>query len=283
MSGPRKHVGGLRRDLEILSVVASAEAFTHGGLGVSRIAQLAGRDKGQTSRVLATLAQTGLVDRDTKTRKYSLGHTLYSLAMRTKEAHLAMLAESRLMELVAQTQETAQLNVLRGGRLLTIKTVVAASAVRRSGWDGMIFPAGRTASGRALLSALSDEEIGLWWQEHAEDEPLEVDIEDLPEPTEPINPALNKKIRPADSLEEFMVIINEIRDRGYALSDEEFQSGIVDAAALVRDSANQVVAAISVGTPKERVRDQLDPLGQIVFAAAMRLSQDLGAPIVGPA
>lgn len=283
MPQPRKHSGGLKRDLEILSVVASAEAFTQGGLGVNRIAELAGRDKGQTSRVLATLAETGLVDRDQKTRKYSLGHSLYSLAMRTKEAHLAMLSEGRLLELVAQTQETAHLNVLRGGRLLTIKTVVSASALRRSGWDGMIFPAGRTASGRALLSALSDDEIALWWQEHAEDSPLEMDIEDLPEPTEPINTAITKRNRPAKSLPDFLALIEEIRERGYAISDEEFQAGIVDAAALVRDSSNQVIAAISVGAPKERVRDQLDPFGQIVAAAALRLSQDLGAPIIGPA
>ena len=44
-----------------------------------------------------------------------------------------------------------------------------------------------------------------------------------------------------------------------------------------------MVAAISVGASIERIGDQTDQLGQFVSAAALRLSMDLGAPIVGPA
>lgn len=277
----RTHTAGLARDLEVIEALASAEAFTQGGLGVQRIAELTERDKGQISRVLRTLSETGLVDRDLATRKYSLGHRFYSLAMRTKEAHLALLSETRLLELVAQTQETAHLNVIRGGRVLTIKTIVAANAIRRSGWDGLILAAGKTASGRALLATYTDEEIALWWQEHAEDEPLESEDDSLPEALEPINPKGGRR-KPADSLEDFFEMIQQIRERGYAISDGEFQSGIVDAAAVVRDASNAAIGAISVGAPKERIRDQFDSLGQMVSSAAMRLSIDLGAPIVGP-
>ena len=249
---------------------------------MNRVSELTGRDKGQISRVLGTLATTGLVDRDPKTRKYSLGHRFYSLSMRTREAHLALQAESRLSELVAQTQETAHLNVLRGGRVLTIKTIVAADAVRRSGWDGVLSNAGITASGRAMLAGLTDSEIELWWQEHALDDPLPILSIDLPKPAEPINPKTRRAKKPARSLRAFMALLQETRDLGYALSDE-FQSGIVDAAAPVRDSSNLVVAALSVGASKDRIGDQTDQLGQLVSAAALRLSVDLGAPIVGPA
>ena len=278
----RSHTSGLARDLEVVEVLSSAEAFTLGGLGVNRVSELTGRDKGQISRVLGTLAATGLVDRDPKTRKYSLGHRFYSLSMRTREAHLALQAESRLSELVAQTQETAHLNVLRGGRVLTIKTIVAADAVRRSGWDGVLSNAGITASGRAMLAGLTASEIELWWQEHALDDPLPILSIDLPKPAEPINPKTRRAKRPARSLKAFMALLQDARDLGYALSDE-FQSGIVDAAAPVRDSSNLVVAALSVGASKDRIGDQTDQLGQLVSAAALRLSVDLGAPIVGPA
>ena len=278
----RSHTSGLARDLEVVEVLSSAEAFTLGGLGVNRVSELTGRDKGQISRVLGTLAATGLVDRDPKTRKYSLGHRFYSLSMRTREAHLALQAESRLSELVAQTQETAHLNVLRGGRVLTIKTIVAADAVRRSGWDGVLSNAGITASGRAMLAGLTDSEIELWWQEHALDDPLPILSIDLPKPAEPINPKTRRAKKPARSLKAFMALLQDARDLGYALSDE-FQSGIVDAAAPVRDSSNLVVAALSVGASKDRIGDQTDQLGQMVSAAALRLSVDLGAPIVGPA
>ena len=197
-------------------------------------------------------------------------------------AHLALQAESRLAELVAQVQETAHLNVLRGGRVLTIKTVVAADAIRRSGWDGILSNAGITASGRAMLAGLTDGEIELWWQEHAIDDPLPILTIDLPDPPEPINPKTKRTRRPARNLKQFMTMLQEVRDLGYAISDE-FQSGIIDAAAPVRDSSNVVVAAISVGASYERIGDQTDQLGQFVSSAALRLSMDLGAPIVGPA
>ena len=278
----RTHSSGLSRDLEVIKALSSAESFTQGGLGVNRVAELTERDKGQISRVLSTLASTGLVDRDPKTKRYSLGHRFYSLSMRTREAHLALQAESRLAELVAQVQETAHLNVLRGGRVLTIKTVVAADAIRRSGWDGILSNAGITASGRAMLAGLTNGEIELWWQEHALDDPLPILTIDLPDPPEPINPKTKRSRRPARNLKQFMTMIQEVRDLGYAISDE-FQSGIIDAAAPVRDSSNVVVAAISVGASYERIGDQTDQLGQFVSSAALRLSMDLGAPIVGPA
>ena len=278
----RAHSSGLTRDLEVIEALSLAESFTQGGLGVNRVAEITGRDKGQISRVLSTLASTGLVDRDQKTKRYSLGHRFYSLSMRTREAHLALQAESRLAELVAQVQETAHLSVLRGGRVLTVKTVVAADAVRRSGWDGILSNAGITASGRAMLAGLTDSEIELWWQEHALDDPLPILTIDMPDPPEPINPKTKRARRPARSLKQFTTMLQEVRDLGYAISDE-FQSGIIDAAAPVRDSSNVVVAAISVGASVDRIGDQTDQLGQFVSGAAIRLSMDLGAPIVGPA
>ena len=279
----RQHTGGLARDLDVIEALSVAEAFTQGGLGVARVAEITGRDKGQISRVLRTLEQSGLVDRDPKTRKFSLGHRFYSLSMRTREAHLALQSESRLAELVAQVQETAHLNVLRGGRVLTIKTVVAADAVRRSGWDGVMTNAGITASGRAMLAGLPDSEIESWWNEHALDDPMPIIKDDLPKPTEPINPKTSKRARrPARTLRVFLKQLQQVRDQGFAIS-EDFQPGIIDAAAPVRDASNLVVAAISVGTTRERIGDQTEPLGQMVSAAALRLSMDLGAPIVGPA
>lgn len=279
----RKHTGGLARDLEVIEALSVAESFTQGGLGVARVAEITGRDKGQISRVLRTLEESGLVDRDPKTRRFSLGHRFYSLSMRTREAHLGLQSENRLSELVAQVQETAHLNVLRGGRVLTVRTIVAADAVRRSGWDGVMTNAGITASGRAMLAGLTDSEIELWWNEHAEDDPMPVIRDGLPSPTEPINPKTTKRAKqPARNLKAFIKQLQLVRDQGFAIS-EHFQPGIIDAAAPVRDASNLVVAAISVGTTRERIGHQTEPFGQMVSAAALRLSIDLGAPIVGPA
>ena len=60
---PRRNSAGLRRDLELLEILGSPESESAGGLGVVRVAELAGRDKGAVSRTLATLADSGLVSR----------------------------------------------------------------------------------------------------------------------------------------------------------------------------------------------------------------------------
>ena len=275
------HTSGLIRDAEVLDVLSRPESFAQGGIGVNRIAQLTGRDKAQISRVLKTLHQVGLVDRDEKTLKYSLGSRIYTMAMQTKEARLASLSEFRLRELVAQTQESAHLDVLRGGRVITTKTISASRELTREGWDGITAPAGITASGRAMLASKTDEEIKLWWYEHAQLSPLPVSKSTLPISRQSLQPGFTLQ-RPAKNLQSFLATIREIRNRGYAISDGEFQTGIVDAAAPVRDVSNEVVATISTGVPKERVRDQFDSIGQLVAASALRFSIDLGAPIIGP-
>jgi DNA-binding IclR family transcriptional regulator len=283
MPTPRRHNGGLIRDLEVLEVLASAEAFTQSGLGVQRIAELANRDKGQVSRVLATLAQSGFVDRDPKSRRYSLGHRFYALSLRTREAHLAMLAEPHLLELVRLTQETAHLNVMRGGRILTIKTEVSQSGTRRSGWDGMYSPVTLSASGRALLANMADQEIEAWWAEHEDISPAAEINSDLPRPIEPITKGVVDIVRTPITFTQYMEMVEVIREVGYAISDGEFQDDVLDVASVIRDAANQPVAAFSVGVPKERIGDQFQSVGQIVLLAALQFSSELGAPIVGPA
>jgi len=111
----RTYGSGLVRDVELLEVLARPDA--RDGLGVSRIAALAGRDKAQVSRALATLAEAGLVDRDPHTRAYRPGWRLFALATHATETHLARLAAPFLRTIVARLDETTHLCVLRAGRV----------------------------------------------------------------------------------------------------------------------------------------------------------------------
>src|SRR4051812_3434961 len=86
MSTQRTYGSGLIRDVELLEVLARPEAGA-AGLGVSRIADIAGRDKAQVSRALATLSEAGLVTRDEDTRAYRPGWRLFALATQASETH----------------------------------------------------------------------------------------------------------------------------------------------------------------------------------------------------
>ena len=135
------HTSGLARDLEVLELLGSEAAWQEGGFGVQQISEKLQRDKGQISRVCQTLHKVGLINRDRLSRQYTLGHHLYALAMRTQEAHLALLARPTLLELMAQAEESAHLTVLRGGAIMTVHTELAQHPERDDSFDGCGSPA----------------------------------------------------------------------------------------------------------------------------------------------
>ena len=58
--------------------------------------------------------------------------------------------------------------------------------------------------------------------------------------------------------------------------DEEFEPGLVAAAAPVRDFRGRLVAALNVSGPKFRLGERLEGAGVEVAAAAETLSERLG-------
>lgn len=270
----RNHTSGLKRDLEVLELLATELAWNSGGLGVQEIAFMLKRDKGQISRVCSTLEQSGLVGRDLMSKRYSLGHHLYTLAMRTREAQLANLSHAALLKLVAISEESAHLTVLRGGSVLTVRTELAQHTMRDGRLSGVSLPALRTASGRAMLSTFSNDQINSWWQEHGETKPRP---EGMPPPKQP-EPAVLRRLRRTPgsirSLGKLMKVIRVIRKTGYAISDGELTENIVDAAAPIFDPAGNAIGAIAVGARRERISDRYDALGELVREAATTVTND---------
>jgi IclR family transcriptional regulator, KDG regulon repressor len=245
----------LRRELAILSVLGGEEAVEDRGLGVVRIADLIGREKSQVSRTLKILAESGFVDRDTKTLQYRLGWRFFALAARAGEQRLLSVAPALLERLVENVGETAHLSVLQGVEVLTVLSESPPHAVKADGWAGRSVPIYCTSSGRALLfdhdsQALSNLLSGVEFRE--------------------LRPGT---VRNIEELEESIAVA---REQGYALVDEEFEFGLVGAAAPVRDFKGELVAALNVSAPKFRLGGRLEYAGGEVKKAADELSMLLG-------
>ena len=127
-----------RRSLEVLLSLGSDAAIARGGLGVTRIAEMLGREKSQVSRTLKTLADFGLVDRDPDTLAYRLGWRIYALASLAGERRLLDDARPVLRRLVDEFEERAFLSVLQGADTLTILSESPAYAVQAVGWVGRV-------------------------------------------------------------------------------------------------------------------------------------------------
>ncbi len=221
-----------------------------------RIAKAVGREKSQVSRTLRTLAEYGLVDRDPDTRAYRLGWTLFALAARAGDARLIAVGAPVVKELVASLGERVHLSVLQGSAVLTVLSESPPRVIQAAGWVGRTVPAHCTSSGQALL------------MDHAREEVLALLGETL---------AQAGPNAPGDAAETYERI-EAARARGYALVDEEFEAGLVAAAAPVRDFRGRIVAALNVSAPKFRLGEGLTIAGEAVAGAADRFSQLLGAP-----
>ena len=245
----------LRKELAILIVLGREEAVENGGLGVVRIAELIGREKSQVSRALKMLAASGLVDRDPSTLHYRLGWRFFALAARAGEQRLLSVAPPLLERLMKSLGETAHLSVLQGVEVLTVLSKSPSHAVAAVGWSGRTVPIYCTSSGRTLLfdhdhEALYELLSGVEFRE--------------------LGP---NTVRNIGELHERLVAA---RAQGYALVDEEFEFGLVGAAAPVRDFKGQIVAALNVSAPKFRLGERLETAGQEVKRAADELSALLG-------
>lgn len=270
------HTSGLTRDLEVLELLGTRGAWEEGGYGVQQISHLLGRDKGQISRVCQTLLRSGLLNRDRTTKRYTLGHHLYALAMRTQEAHLALLARPTLLDLMARAEESAHLTVLRGGAIMTVHTELAQHPERDDSFDGISIPALKTASGRAILATFTDEELSAWWEEHGEARDVPEDLQAERPVETPRLRRLREKPGTIRSFESLKRTIKTTRRRGYAISDGELTPTIVDAAAPLRNAYGVVLGAIAVGARKSRLKDRYQALGALVGESAEALSWELG-------
>lgn len=240
-----------------LLALGSEETLAHGGLGVVRLAELTGGDKGQLSRLLTTLTERGLVERDPETRNYRLGWALFTLAAKAGDQRLLGVAKPLLADLVEKLEERANLSVLRGTEVLTVFSQAAPRSVQTVGWVGRTVPSYCTSSGRALLF------------DHRRDELFALFAKSRFTALGPNSP------RGVDALCKRIVAA---RARGFAVVDEEFEPGLVAVAAPVRDFRGRICAAVNVSAPTFRLGGsrRLAQVGKAIKDVTDELSSQLG-------
>ncbi|AJE81431.1 MULTISPECIES: IclR family transcriptional regulator [Streptomyces] len=250
-------VGGsssAHRTLAILTTLGSKEAAERGGLGVVEIARRVGREKSQVSRALKTLDAEGFVERDRESMLYRLSWRVFTMAANAGHPRLLAVAPPVLRRLVGVLGERVHLTVLSSDGVLTVLSQGPARTVQAAGWVGRVTPLHTTSSGRALLFDHGDEEVA---------ELLAGSRFASAGPGAPTG------------AEEFLARLAEARTAGYALAREEFEAGLVGAAAPVRDFRGQVMAALNVSAPAGRMGRDLDAAGRVVMSAARQLSQSM--------
>lgn len=153
--GPYPDVRALERGLKLIDALAE-----HGWLGPAELARHTGIDRATIYRLLSTLEHNGFVVRHPQRAKYFLSSKFHSLGSSVQARdELVMLVSEPLNALVKEINWPSDFGVLDGGRLViagsnhTLTTMTFYRAI-----VGQTRPVMRSALGRAILAAMSDEE-----------------------------------------------------------------------------------------------------------------------------
>ncbi|MQA11144.1 MAG: helix-turn-helix domain-containing protein [Pseudonocardiaceae bacterium] len=245
-------LSSVQRAIAVLEALGSQDLPA--GTGVVEIARYLGREKTQVSRTLKVLCDSGLVERDPDSLEYRLGWRIYTLADRASDRQLISAAPAVLRKLVGRVTERGHLSVRNANEALTVLSENPLRSVQAAGWIGRTTPMHCTSTGRALLFDASDDEV-----------------------IELFNASASMVAGPKapGSAQECLARLRRARRLGFALADEEFEAGLVAAAAPVRDFTGRIVAAVNVSAPKFRVGRALPNIGRAVHETARELTEKL--------
>jgi len=225
----------------------------HPDRSVGDLAAELGVHHSNASRLAATLALRGFLERSPDGERYRLGPEVRRLGLLSLvERDLVGAAQAPMHDLVATLGETVVLSQLDGAETVDIAQVTGRYVIGARQWLGRRSPLHATSDGKVFL-AFAD-----------------------PPPQLPgeLAPYTAHTVTDARTLERQ---VGEARERGWAAADSELEDGLCGVAAPVFDALGACAAALNVTGPTFRLREvPTARLGEACRAAADRISAHLG-------
>jgi IclR family acetate operon transcriptional repressor len=198
------------------------------------------------------------VEKKGKTKRYSIGPTLYTLgSLYLSTTDIFRASEPVIKMLNDLTGEVIGISILDDKGHMTIVMKEESKHTLRLGFPaGFSSPSYANASGKALLSDLTDAEIDSFY------------------PEENLKPLTKKTIRTKTELKKEL---EQVRKTGVAFHNEESFQGVEAVAALIRDDKGKGIAAVAIGVPKVRItKVKRKKLATLIKLAASIISHRLG-------
>lgn len=246
-------VQSLSRGLQILQRLAQSG----GGVMLTDLAQMVGLPNSTTHRLLTTLEAAGFVHQTPDLGLWRVGVEAFSVGSAFLAGRdLVELARPHLYHLMEEAGETANLALLDDGRTVFIYQIECREMMRMIVRLGSSGPMHASGVGKAMLAAMDEEEVAAVLHRHG--------LKRYTEHT------LDTPARLAEEL-------RAIRERGFAIDDEEHAIGLRCAAAAILDEEGRPLGAISISGPMARLPDErIRELGGRVARAAANITRELG-------
>ena len=214
-------------------------------LTFTEICDESGLARSTTSRLLAALERTELIERDAA-GGYVAG-PLFALhaALHDPWPQIARLARPVLETVGEQTGETVHLGVRRGEDVVHIAQVESTFLLSARDWNQVDVPPHCSSLGKVLYA-----------------------FDVLPVPTGPLERRTPRTITTREALATELATIRRLR---YATTVDELETGLTGIAAPV-EGRDGVFAALGVSGPTARLQDRADRIGRLLIEQADTLS-----------
>jgi DNA-binding IclR family transcriptional regulator len=215
-------VAAVERAIALLDVLADGT----GPRGVNELARAVGAHASTVSRLLGTLAESGLVEREPGSGRYRLGLRLAHWGSAAVAGRgLRELARPLLVELAELTGETATLSLAAGTEARTADYVASSQTVLSQAHVGRASVGHATAVGKVLLAFCPDA------------------LAALPARLEPFT---DRTIVDRATLARVLAMVQE---QGFAEASEEREPGLHAIAVPVLDAQGELAAVLGLQGP----------------------------------
>jgi DNA-binding IclR family transcriptional regulator len=208
---------------------------TRDELRLTDVSEYLGVASSTAHRLLAMLQYRGFVRQNERTKAYGPGTALTGVAFAVLQRFdFRSTLRPYLERLNSELAETAHLGLLDGATVRFVDAIESPRAVRVASRLGRTMPAHATSTGKAMLAQLSTEERRRLY------------------PREELDAVTEQTERIRARLEEDLAVT---RERGYAISTEESESGVASVAVAfpVRNTPARI--AFNVSAPASRMSE----------------------------
>jgi DNA-binding IclR family transcriptional regulator len=241
----------VKKAFKILHTIADSS----NGLGVSELAKQLKIGKSTVHGITSALEELGVLVRDPKRKKYSLGFTLLELRKKAYgKLELRDVAKTPMEKLMEKIGETVFLGILSGDHVTILDMVESHHEMKITSPPGTRLPLIAGATGKVFLSQLEEKKAKEVIQKIGLVKFTSKSIVD------------QKK---------FFKEVEEAKKRGYAMDDEEYMLGVKAIAAPIQTSSPPLAAIWVVGFTSSLNDQKMEKVISEIQKTAQEISRSM--------
>jgi DNA-binding IclR family transcriptional regulator len=248
----RYAIHSIEKALDVIEVLSARDSVS-----LIELADLVNQPKSSLYRIVLTLEKRGFISRSDEDGKYCLGYKQLVITKNLLErSSLRNASLSEMNKLVGKYGDTVNLCVLFELDILYVEIIEGTYALRMSDKVGSKSPFHATATGKAIAAYLPEEKV-----------------------KELIGAKGLTRLTPNTIIDEHTLFLelNQIKEQGFALDNEEIVQGARCIAAPIFDMFGHIQGAVSLSSALHRLPNEDVPgIAAVIKEAGLTISRKLG-------